>query len=177
MGAIAWTMDVEQCDHEAGLFGVASYPAGRLDVFGRRLRLAESFLADPAQRALNHPPPAPTWCYVMTPQGRMLFDATRDVGPAKQVPAEAHRRFQADERARRQRSLELRAQQKALHEEKKRFVQDWISANGTDDQKARQAAGVLPFVEAIEAIADHTFAPARDVPRYEHDGAASLQAH
>jgi hypothetical protein len=143
----------------------------------RRLQVAEAFLADPAQRALIHPPPAPTWCHIMTPQGRMLFDATRDAGPAKQVPAEAHRRFQSDERARRHRSLELRAQQKALHEEKKRFVAEWINANGTVEQKARQAAGVLPFGEAIEAIADHTFAPAREVPRYEHDGAARLQAH
>lgn len=149
----------------------------RSAAFQRRVQVAETFLGDPAQRALSHPPPAPTWCYVMTPQGRMLFDATRDVGPARQVPAEAHRRFQADERGRRQRSLELRAQQKALHEEKKRFVAEWIEAHGTDEQKARQAAGVLPFVEAIDAIADHTFAPARELPRYHHDGAASLQAH
>jgi len=38
---IARTMDVEQGDHEAGLFGVASDTAGRLDVFSRRLRLTE----------------------------------------------------------------------------------------------------------------------------------------
>ena len=149
----------------------------RSAAFQRRVQIAEAFLGDPAQRALSHPPPAPTWCYVMTPQGRMLFDATRDVGPARHVPAEAHRRFQADERGRRQRSLELRAQQKALHEEKKRFVAEWINANGTADQKARQAAGVLPFVEAIDAIANHTFAPARECPPYEHDGATTLQSH
>jgi hypothetical protein len=143
----------------------------------RRRQIAEAFLADPAQRAVMHPPPAPTWCYLMTAGGRMLFDTRRDVGPAHEVPGEAHRRFQADERERRRRNLELRAQQKALHEEKERFVAEWVSENGTAEQKARQQAGVLSFVEAIDAIADYTFAPARDFPRYHHDGSATLQTH
>ena len=143
----------------------------------RRLQVAEAFLADPAARALTHPPPAPTWCYLMTPQGRLLFDARRDIAPASQVPAEAHRRFQADERDRRRRNLEVRAQQKALHEEKKRFVAEWIAEHGTSDQKARQAAGVLPFAEAIDAIADDVFAPAREFAIYDRGGATTLQAH
>jgi hypothetical protein len=149
----------------------------RVAALERRRQTAEAFLANPAQRALNHPPPAPTWCYLMTPHGRMLFDSRRDAGPARDVPAEAHRRFQADERDRRRRNLEVRAQQKTLHEEKKCFVAEWINANGTADQKTRQDAGVFPFVEGIEAIADHTFAPGREFPLYERDGAATLQAH
>jgi hypothetical protein len=143
----------------------------------RRTRIAEAFLADPAQRAVMHPPPAPTWCYLMTPDGRMRFDARGDVGPAFQVPAEAHRRFQADERERRRRNLELRAAQKALHDEKRRFVAEWMNQNGTADQNARLAAGVLPFAEAIDAISENTLRSAQQFPRYQHDGAAALQEH
>jgi hypothetical protein len=51
-------------------------------------------------------------------QGRVLFDATTDDGLAKEVPAEAHRRFRADLRTRREENLRLRAEQLALHEEK-----------------------------------------------------------
>jgi hypothetical protein len=143
----------------------------------RRVRVAEAFLADPTRRALSHPPPSPSWCYLMTEQGRMLFDVKRDAGPLCQVPPEAHRRFQADQRERRQRNLELRAQQQALHEGKKAFIAAWIGAQGTPDQKARQAAGLLAIEEAIDAIAEDAFAAARECPRYEHDGATSLQTH
>ena len=54
-----------------------------------------------------------------------------------------------------------RAEQLALHEEKKRFIAEWVAANGTDEQKMRQAAGVLPMAEAIEGITDQAFAVER----------------
>jgi hypothetical protein len=143
----------------------------------RRLDAAQAFLADPAQRALLHPPPSPHGCYLITGQGRLFFDAKRDVGPARQVPGEAHRRFQCDERERRKRSAQLKAEQLALHEEKKRFIAEWIDAHGTPEQKVRQAAGVLPIKEAIDTMADIAFAPAREFPRYERDGVATFQEH
>jgi hypothetical protein len=47
----------------------------------------------------------------------------------------------------------------------------------TEDQKKRQAAGVLPFLEAIDAISQQTLALAREFPIYRRDGGATLQAH
>ena len=106
----------------------------------------------------------------------MLFDANTDIGPARDVPLEAHRRFRGDQRARRERNLQDRSAQLALHEEKKRCVAEWIAAHGSREQQARQAAGVLPIEEAMEAITDRTFALLADRPRYLHDGVAMLQA-
>ena len=93
------------------------------------------------------------------------------------MPAEANRRFQADLRATQERRSEERTAQLALHEEKKRFIAKWISEHGSDEQKARQSAGVLPMVEAIEALTDHVFAPLGERPQYRHDGAKRLTAH
>jgi hypothetical protein len=74
------------------------------------------------------------------------------------VPPEAHRRFRADLRAKDDRNRHDRAEQLELHEEKKRFIAEWVAANGTDEQKVRQTAGVLPMAEAIEGITDREFA-------------------
>ena len=119
----------------------------------RRETVAEAFLADKGQRAIAHPPPSPKQCYIVTERGRVLFDVATDQGRAKDVPPEAHRRFRADLRAKEERNRHDRAEQLALHEEKKRFIAEWVAANGTDEQKVRQAAGVLPMAEAIEG--DH----------------------
>ena len=37
----------------------------------------------------------------------------------------------------------------SIREEKKRFIADWVAANGTDEQKA---AGVLPMAEAMTQL-------------------------
>jgi hypothetical protein len=141
-----------------------------------RARVAQTFLTDPDQRALLHPPPSPKRCYMATAQGRLLFDADRDDGAARDVPAEAHRRFRADERARRERNTQERTRRLALHDEKKQFIAEWIATKGTPEQQARQAAGMLPMAEAIEGISDEAFAPFREWPLYVRDGAATLQA-
>jgi hypothetical protein len=143
----------------------------------RRAQLAQAFLNNPEQRALVHPAPTPKRCFLTAEHGRVLFEATMDDAPARDVPAEAHRRFRADLRARRERNLQDRAAQLALHEEKKRFIADWIATNGTPEQRERQAEGMLPMEEAIEAITDHAFVALTDRPRYVHDGAERLQAH
>jgi hypothetical protein len=143
----------------------------------RRTQLAQAFLDDSTQRALVHPPPTPKSCYLATDYGRALFDANSDDAPARDVPIEAHRRFRADLRARREENLRRRAEQVALHKEKIRFIADWITAHGTPDQQARQAAGVLPIEEAIEAITDEAFAVLANLPRYLRDGVERLQAH
>ncbi len=141
----------------------------------RRESAAEAFLADKGQRAVAHPPPSLKRCYIITDRGRLLFDVTTDQGLAKDLPPEAHRRFRADLRAKEERNRQDRAAQLALHEEKKRFIADWVAVNGTDEQKVRQAAGVLPMDEAIEAVAAQAFAVNARLPLYMRDGADRLQ--
>jgi len=143
----------------------------------RKAQLAQAFVDDPTQRAIVHPPPTPRSCFLATEQGRVLFDAKTDPVPARDVPREAHRRFRSDLRAMKEQNLQQRAAQLALHEEKKRFIADWMAAHGTPDQQARQAAGVLPMEEAIEAITDEAFAVLAARPHYQHDGHERLQAH
>jgi hypothetical protein len=142
----------------------------------RRAAVAQVFLSDPTQRAIAHPPPTPKRCYITSEHGRMLFDASTDLAPAREVPLEAHRRFRADLRARRERNQQERGAQLALHEEKKRVIAEWIAAFGSPEQQSRYAAGVLPLEEAIEAMTDRAFVALEDRPRYAHDGVAHLQA-
>jgi hypothetical protein len=142
-----------------------------------RAQLAQTFMSDRAQRALVHPAPSPKRCYLTAERGRVLFDVNTDEGIAREVPPEAHRRFRADLRARREQNLHQRAEQLALYEEKKRLIAEWIAAHGTPEQRGRQAAGVLPMAEAIEAMTDEAFVVIGDRPRYLRDGAERLQAH
>lgn len=142
-----------------------------------RARVTQAFLADPAQRALPHPAPTPTRCLVQTERGRRLFDAKTDDGLARDLPPEAHRRFRADLRARRERNAEVVAAQRTLHEQKMQAIAVWIEMHGTPDQQARQAAGVLPIDEAIEAMTDQAFVVTSGCERYAHDGTARLQTY
>lgn len=142
-----------------------------------RARVTQAFLADSTQRALPHPAPTPTRCYVLTDGRRRLFDSTKDEGVARELPPEAHKRFRADLRARRDRNQQASAAQRALHEAKVEALGVWIAARGTPDQQARQRAGVLPFHEGIEAMTDAAFARLGERPRYERNGAAELQRH
>lgn len=141
----------------------------------RRAQLARAFLDNPDRRAVVHPVPTPRRCFLSVKGSLVRFDVRNDEGPARDVPPEAHRRFRADLRARAERGKQLHAEQMALHEQKKRFIADWIAKYGTPDQQARQAAGMLPMDEAIEAITDQVFAPLNDCPSYERGGAAQYQ--
>ena len=143
----------------------------------RRATIAKTFLTDLTRRAVIHPPPTPKRCVIIATDGRIVFDASTDSAPAREVPPEAHRRFRADLRARRERNLEGRATQLAHHEEKKRFAAEWIAAHGTSEQQARQAAGVLPIEEIVEAMTDYAFSRLSDRARYAYDGVAQLQVH
>jgi hypothetical protein len=140
-----------------------------------RERVAQAFLGDKAQRAVMHPAPSPKRCYVASEHRRLLFDISTDEGLARDIPPEAHRRFRADLRAREEHNHQERAAQLALHEEKKRFVAEWIALYGSEEHKVRQVAGVLPMDEALELLADQAFAPIGDRPRYKRDGPERLQ--
>jgi hypothetical protein len=142
-----------------------------------RAQLAQTFMSDRAQRAVVHPAPTPKRCYLATAHGRVLFDINSDEGISRDVPPEAHRRFRADLRGRRDENIRQRTEQLALHEEKKRLVAEWIAAHGTPEQQSRQAAGMLPISEAIEAMTDEAFTVFADQPRYLRDGVDRLQAH
>ena len=123
--------------------GVA-YRSTRQDVSRSwRDQVAESFLRDATQRAVTHPSPTTRRCVISTERGRMDFDAKRDRGIARDVPHEALRRFHADLRARRERAEHAVVEFHSSYAEKQRLVREWIDENGTADQRARLAAGVL----------------------------------
>lgn len=143
----------------------------------RRDEVAHAFLSDPSQRAMVRPAPTPRRCYVASSWGRLMFDGGLDKGPAGDVPREAYRRFRADDRLRKEEHLKRRSADQALHEEKTRVVAEWLAAHGSEDQRGRHAAGLLPIDEVIDALADDAFASVGDLPRYPMDGAARLQEH
>jgi hypothetical protein len=143
----------------------------------RRTDAARAFLSDPSQRAMVRPVPTPRRCFIATASGRLMFDASLDTGPARDVPAEAYRRFHSDRRIRREAHLKRRAEDQALHEEKTRVVAEWVAAHGSEDQRGRHAAGLLPITEVVDALTDEAFATVADMPRYPLDGADRLQAH
>jgi len=164
-------------EFEATYFAARDTARSRRSETERAFRetIAEAFLTDRGQRAISHPPPTLKRCYLDTDRGRILFDVGADQGRAKEVPVEAHRRFRSDLRERDERNRQQRAAQLKLHEEKKQYVNEWIAANGTDEQKRRQAAGMLPMDEAIQGITDEIFAIGVELPVYVHDGANRLQ--
>ncbi|MEZ5289864.1 MAG: hypothetical protein R2745_02165 [Vicinamibacterales bacterium] len=170
--AAARNHELEAAYHASRQSAVDRRLEGERDV---RLSAAERFMADKTARAVPHPPPTARSCMLVTPQGRLRFDVRSDVGLAKDVPAEAHRRFRADQRTRAEKNKADRAAQLAVHQEKKRFIAAWIAELGTDEQRERHAAGLLPMAEAIEAITDHAFAALASMPRYVLDGADRLR--
>jgi hypothetical protein len=141
------------------------------------VQLAQTFLRDATGRAMVHPAPTPTRCYLATDLGRVMFYTHTDESPAKDVPAEAHRRFRADLLIRQDENRRLRAEQLTIHEEKKRVIASWVATHGTPDQQARQAAGVLSMDEAIRAMTNQAFASVANRSEYVRDGAARLQQH
>lgn len=141
-----------------------------------RNEVAAAFLADPAQRAMVHPSPSPTRCVIVTSQGRVQFDAHDDELPARDVPAEAHRRFRADLQNARARKQTERIEGLRIHEERKQVIAAWVATQASWEQRARHAAGLLPMDEAIEAIADEAFAALAVYPRYVRDRGLCLQS-
>lgn len=142
-----------------------------------RRTVAEAFFADHTQRALPHPIPTPTRCFVGTERGRVMFDASSDVGRSRDLPAEAWRRFRLDLALKKTHNREERARQEALRAEKLKAIDAWVKAYGSEAQRARYAADLLPEAEVIEALTEEAFATVADRPRYAMDGVARLEAH
>jgi hypothetical protein len=143
----------------------------------RRTMLGQAFLSDPAQRAVVHPAPTPSRCWLTTAHGRIMFDVHMDEPNAREVAVEAHRRFRADLRIKREQNLQQRGEQLALHEQKKNWMTEWITVHGTADQAVRVAAGVLSLDEGVDALTDSSFSVLADRKRYQHDGVERLRQH
>lgn len=143
-----------------------------------KTQLAKEFLATPSRRAVPYPAPTRKQCQLQLDgsRRRLEFDVSTDTGQLAEVPPEAHRRFRADLDGRRERAKQLQSEQRTLHEQKVAQVGEWIAEHGTEDQRARQLLGVLPFDEAIEAMASRLLAGLEPFPRYQRDGASRLQA-
>lgn len=164
-------------NHELAREFQSSRSGARDEYRERRGEVARAFLADPSQRPMVRPVPSPRRCFMATSSGRLMFDAALDTGPSAQVPGEAYRRFHADRRAKRDEHLRRRAADQALHEEKTRVVAEWVATRGSEDQRGRHAAGLLPIAEVIDALTDDAFIAVADMPRYPLDGADRLQAY
>jgi len=143
----------------------------------RRTEVALAFLRDQTQRAALYPSPNPIRCYVNTPLGRMRFEVDTDEGPARDLVREAFRRFRTDVKADAERRAKDRGEHDRRHEERKLAVDKWVAAHGTEEQKARHAAGLLPIREVIEALTDEAFQALADRPVYVSDGLTHLQDH
>ena len=93
------------------------------------------------------------------------------------MPAEAHRRLRADERQAAAKRVHSREADLALHQEKLRYIADWVEQHGTADQRVRHAAGVLPIPRSGRGARGRGLCSRGAKPLYERDGAAQLQAY
>lgn len=140
-----------------------------------RNQVALEFVGDPNRRAVVYPPPSKRRCQVMTDRGPVHFDAKRDMGVARQVPLEAFRRFDNDVRISHGQGADQRSRNLARHALRQQMMHEWMALHGSCDQRERLSAGVLPFKEFVDALADVTFRPLAHIPPYRADGAARMQ--
>jgi hypothetical protein len=140
-----------------------------------RNQVALEFLGDPNRRAVVYPPPSKRRCQVMTDRGPVHFDAKRDMGVARQIPLEAFRRFDNDIRISHGRGADQRSRNLARHALRQQMMHEWMALHGSYDQRERLSAGVLPFKEFVDALAEVTFRPLAHIPPYRTDGAAKMQ--
>jgi hypothetical protein len=106
---------------------------------------------------------------VTTARGPISFHAKHGSGLARRVPLEAFRRFQNDLRIHRGQADIQREHDIAVNAERRRLMEKWVAAHGTEDQRERFAAGVLPKSEWLDAAADQTFATLAPLPIYDAD--------
>ena len=143
----------------------------------RKSEVAALFLSNPMQRAIIHPAPSPKRCYLSTKFGHMRFDIDTEEGPARDVPREALRRFRADVKAASDRRERDRAEHVRIHEERKHAIAAWVAAHGSEEQRARYAAGLLSPSEVVDALTNDAFRTLAHLKPYSHDGAAVMQSH
>jgi len=101
--------------------------------------VAHTFLQDATQRAVVHPAPTPTRCYLAAIQCRPLRRARRRDPPERRAH-EAHRRFRADLRVRQDENRHREPSNSPRMDEKARVIAEWIVAHGTPVQAQHAAA-------------------------------------
>lgn len=162
---------------ERGFFGQKTTSrVARREAFGQFLeQTAREFLADPNRRAIAHPAPTAGVCQLATSRGPIHFFAHSGSTVVRQVPLEASRRFQNDQRIRHGQASIQRERDVAIDAERRRMMEEWVAAQGTPEQRERFAAGALPKAEWLAAVTDATFAPLGAMPTYDSNGARTLQ--
>ena len=163
---------------ERGFFGQKTTSrVARREAFGQWLeQTAREFLADPTRRAIAHPAPTARVCQLATSRGPIHVFANSGSAIVRQVPLEAFRRFQNDQRIRHGQSTIQREHDLAVDAERRQMMEEWVATHGTPDQRERFAAGALPKAEWLAAATDATFAPLGAMPEYDSNGARTLQA-
>jgi hypothetical protein len=122
----------------------------------------EQFLADSPDDLLCYHAPDETYYY-----RRPSWADERVVARVALLDAECERLGHAAQMARIDaQAAEERRAARAMAE-RRGAIADWIEAHGTESQRVRLRDGLLPEQEALDAIEEWSFAPLRDVPRYE----------
>lgn len=162
---------------ERGYFGQKTTSrATRREAFGQWLeQTAREFLADSTRRAIAHPAPTARVCQLATSRGPIHIFAHSGSTIVRQVPLEAFRRFQNDQRIRHGQATIQREHDVAVDAERRQLMEEWVATHGTPDQRERFAAGALPKAEWLAAVTDATFAPLSAMPTYDSNGARTLQ--
>ena len=162
---------------ERGFFGQKTTSrATRREAYSQWLeQTAREFLADPTRRAIAHPAPTPRVCQLATARGPIHIFANSGSTSVRQVPLEAFRRFQNDQRIRHGQASIQREHDVAVDAERRQMMAEWVATHGTPDQRERFAAGALPKTEWLAAVTDATFAPLVAMPTYDSNGARTLQ--
>jgi hypothetical protein len=162
---------------ERGFFGQKTTSrATRREAFGQWLeQTAREFLADQTRRAIAHPAPTARVCQLATSRGPIHVFANSGSTIVRQVPLEAFRRFQNDQRIRHGQASIQREHDMAVDAERRQLMAEWVAEYGTPDQRDRFAAGALPKAEWLAAVTAATFAPLAAMPTYDSNGARTLQ--
>ena len=133
----------------------------------RRNEVAEAFLEGSAAAADASADAQPTTVSIWTPRtAALMFDAGAMTDRRALVPPEAYRRFRADLRCRKRGGDRRLPHRSRRTRSRNRRSPTGSPQYGTPQQQARQAAGVLPMEEVIEAMADQAFAAGDGFERY-----------
>lgn len=92
---------------------------------------------------------------------------TRVLVEAAQAAADSRRRAAAVAKA---------AREQAAAQAKADYLDAWLAAHGSEDQRERHAEGLLPTDELMTAVEDWAFAGLGDTPRYQRIGADDVAA-
>jgi hypothetical protein len=118
---------------------------------------------------------------------RCLVDKIRDQAPARAAEARELRRQSKErherqvqerrenEALRRRREEEREAREAREAEERESAIYDWVVHHGTESQRERLGAGVLPLTEALDAMRDSLYEPLAKEARFQRLKASEIE--